>query len=367
MSAMPSAPKLTRQYRTKCARLLFVFASVLSVTFCAGVRPRTTAENPARISVEELWIDPLDLEARDLLHGAGGRALAPDPSAPYELIAVDNGGYSPGYDVRDPQGIDWSVKLGLEAQPEVVVSRVLWAIGYHQPPTYLLPEWQLTGSRAGRQQRARFRRESDDATVVAEWSWYENPFVTTRPFKGLIVANLILNNWDWKTSNNKIYEVTVDGATRRQYVVRDVGASLGKTTLPWIAKWTPFRAMAQGTRNDVDDFDEQGFIKSVSGGRVEFHYRGIHDALIDTVTVDDVMWTCRLLARMSDDHWHDAFRAAGYDEEQRTRYIVKLRSKIQDGLALGASLASPAPGSVTKAVAEQRSDTTDDLFADVAH
>ena len=42
-------------------------------------------------------------------------------------------------------GVEWSVKLGPEAHTEVVLSRVLSAVGYHQPPVYYLPAWQLGG------------------------------------------------------------------------------------------------------------------------------------------------------------------------------------------------------------------------------
>ena len=110
--------------------------------------------------------------------------------ARYELIAVDDSGYSPGYDVRDPKGTEWSVKLGIEAQPELVASRVLWAIGYHQPPTYLLTKWESPQSLADHRKSARFRRKSAGEKAVSDWSWYENPFVTTQPFRGLVVANL---------------------------------------------------------------------------------------------------------------------------------------------------------------------------------
>ena len=55
--------------------------------------------------------------------------------------------------------------------------------------------------------------------MTRKQSWYENPFVSTQPFKGLLVANLILNNWDWKTSNNKVYDLADrDGASRRVFV-----------------------------------------------------------------------------------------------------------------------------------------------------
>jgi hypothetical protein len=302
---------------------------------CAGRIVRTVSADPARTEIAHLWVAPDDLESRDLFHGPGGPALAPPAGVSYAVIAEDDTGFSPGYDVRDPDGTRWSVKLGIEAQPEVAASRVLWAIGFHQPPTYILRDWQLAGAGDGAPALARFRRESDDETVLGDWSWYENPFVDTRPFKGLLVANLMLNNWDWKTSNNKVYEIAGEDGTRRPiYVVRDLGASLGKTTFPALLTWTPFRAMAQGTRNDVDGFEEQGFIKRVDGDRVAFHYRGIHGTLVDTLTVDDVVWTCQLMSRLSSTQWDDAFRAAGYDEAERQRYVAKILSKIREGLHL---------------------------------
>jgi hypothetical protein len=249
-------------------------------------------------------------------------------------VAVDDSGYSAGYDVRDPQGTDWSVKLGIEAQPELVASRVLWAVGYHQPLVYVLTHWTLAGTHQSSQGLARFRREPPNHKVGADWSWYQNPFVTTQAFRGLVVASLILNNWDWKTSNNKIYDVGDGDRMRRMYVIRDLGASLGKTSFPRLLKWTPFRAMAQGSRNDIVDFEEQGFIKGVEDGRVKFDYRGIHTPLVNMLTVDDVVWTCKLMARISDRQWRDAFRAAGYEEAEQQRYIAKLKSKISEGLAL---------------------------------
>jgi hypothetical protein len=321
-------------------RLSLILPLAVLVASCAGRTPKTTAADPARIDVSQLWVDPRDIETRDLFHGAGGAALAPNPSIAYQLVAVDDSGYSPGYEVRDRQGTEWSVKLGIEAQPEIVASRVLWAIGFHQPPTYLLTDWQLEDKQGGPQAVARFRRESEDRKVVSDWSWYENPFVTTKPFRGLVVANLILNNWDLKTSNNKVYTIAARGKEpRRLYVVRDLGASLGKTTFPAILQWTPFRAMAQGSRNDIDDFEQQGFVKGVEGQRVKFHYRGTNGALVETLTVDDVVWTCRMMARLSDRQWADAFRAAGYDRAVGQRYAAKLKTKIREGLALDRSQA----------------------------
>ena len=79
---------------------------------------------------------------------------------------------------------------------------------------------------------ARFRLNSSDAEAVGDWSWADNDFLGTQPYHGLIVANILLNNWDWKTSNNKIYHFKSGVSPRQRYVVRDLGASLGKTSHP---------------------------------------------------------------------------------------------------------------------------------------
>lgn len=301
-------------------------------TGCAKSLQRVQLATGAPARVAELWQEPSS--ARDLFHGPGGERLAPT-SRTFAFVAQDTSGWSPGFDVRDANGLEWSVKLGPEAQSEVVTSRILWGLGYHQPPLYYLDNWTLTGAQSRNQPAGRFRAELPNQKVVGEWSWYENPFVGSPEYGGLIVANVMLNSWDWKTSNNKIYELRAAGEAPRQvYVVRDLGASLGKTSFPKFLRLTPMRGFGQGSRNDVAGFEEQGFIKGLDGERVRFHYNGIHNKIVETVTVDDVVWTCRLMARVSDAQWHDAFRAAGFAPGDQQRYIEKLKSKIRDGLAL---------------------------------
>jgi hypothetical protein len=328
-----SAPLRHRSSWPTCGRAFVVLAFVsLSCAGHGGLK--TTAPDPTKIAIDELWQDPRDLETRDLFYGPGGQSSAPDPASPYKVIAVDNSGFSAGYHVRDSRGVEWNVKVGLEAQSEIASSRVLWAVGYHQPSIYALTSWELIGAAPGHQGIARFRPKVTDKTVESDWSWYENPFVTTQPYRGLVVANLILNNWDWKSSNNKVYVAEGSDGPQRLYVVRDLGASLGRTSFPSFLKWTPFRMGKQGSRNDVDGFDEQGFITGVDGQHVKFDYHGLHTGLVNTLTVDDVVWTCRLMARLSDQQWNDAFRAAGYDAAHRQRYITKLKSKVRQGLDL---------------------------------
>jgi hypothetical protein len=96
--------------------------------------------------------------------------------------------------------------------------------------------------------------------------------------------------------------------------------------------WLPMRGLGQGSRNDLEDFESQGFIKRVEGMKVDFDYRGIHKSLVDSLSVADVVWTCQLMTRLSDSQWHDAFRAAGYGDEHARRYVAKIKGKVAQGL-----------------------------------
>lgn len=260
---------------------------------------------------------------RTIRDGPTAGVSAPTSKTRFKFKARDTTGRSPGYDVVDAKGIEWSVKLGKEAQSEVVASRILWVLGYHQPPTYYLDAWMLddAGEDSGPKGPARFRPSLPGARVVGEWSWHQNPFVGTREFRGLVLANMLINNWDLKSSQNKIYEFNRStAAPDRWYVVRDLGASFGKPRWPF------------GTKNDVEDFEKHGFIRTVNGPRFEFHYSGRHSELSRSVTTADMRWICSRLSRLTMDQWRDAFGAAGYDDATAERYIRKLREKINQGL-----------------------------------
>ena len=299
--------------------------------------PATGATPPP---IYELWQEPSDLPKRDLFYGVGGRDLVPSARAHYEYKSADSTGASRGYKVHDDNGGKWDVKLGEEVQPEIVVSRLLWAIGFHQPPVYYMPPgWTLSGApgwldmAAGAQNGARFRPDLPNRDVIGEWSWYDNPFVGTRPFKGLVLANLIVANWDYKASNNRIYRVKPPvGDASRLFVVQDLGASLGMET-PHVIHKLRLRSL-RGSKNRIEDFERTGFIRSVRGDRVELDYQGMDPGLFENISPADVRWVCRLLSRLSDRQWNDAFRAAGYQHELRERYITKIKEKVAQGAAL---------------------------------
>lgn len=311
-------------------RAIVIAVVVVACTYA----PQAEPQPGGTADIAELWQEPADLIERDLLHGPGGAALAPPADGTFEFVAFKTTGTNPGYDVKDSSGRMWSVKLGVEAQSEVTTSRILWAMGYPQPATYYVRQFTLTGTDAGVKINARFRTDLDQWRAAGEWSWYENPFVGTQPFRGLVVAQLVLNNWDMKTSNNRIYEATDPSAMpRRQFMVRDVGSSLGHSKQFRLFAMLGTRGI-QGSKNDIDDFERQGFIEKVDGDTVDFDYRGMNQPLVDTVTPSDVIWACEQLAKIPDGHWQAAFKAGAYTQADADRYIRKIKEKISQGLAL---------------------------------
>jgi len=304
-----------------------VFLVVCTAAACAPTLKQTRPQGlrPTTVPILELWSNPTDLTQRNLTWGPGRQASAPSPKATYTVLKKDDTGYSPGYDVVGPDGRKWSVKIGKEVQPEIVVSRILWALGYYQPETYYVTGWQLTGDWKYEGEPARFRLQSDHDSD-GEWKWVDNPFAGSTPMHGLIVINLLLGNWDLKTSNNRVYMLEDSKSEpRRRYVVQDLGASLGK----W--RVLPFGI---GTRNDVDDFEGTPLIKDVDNNEVRLNYRGRHGEIFGVLSVADVTWACELMNQLSDAQLDDAFEAAGYPADIGLRYIKKIREKIREGLAL---------------------------------
>jgi hypothetical protein len=279
----------------------------------------------------ELWSPPDDLADRDFFNGPWGAARAPDPAAVYTFVAPKTGGINPGMTVRDPEGRQWKVKQapltgrGAEGPIEVVLSRVLSGVGYRQPPVYYLPSFLLARQHgAERVGGGRFRLSMKGLKERGSWSWMDNPYTGSRPLNGLLVILLMFNSSDLKDSNNSLYDYTAPGAEHptRWFVVRDIGTALGST-----GRLAPLRG-------NLAAFERLGFIKGVADGYVQFHYSGLHQELFTRrITPGDVYWAAQLMARVSDTQWADAFRAGGYTPDVTGRFVAKLKSKIDDGLA----------------------------------
>ena len=313
------------------AALAVAFAS----TGCTNMHVKRPTSPMPPVAGATLWEKPTDLARRDLFYGPWGAQRAPVADAEYTLVELKHTGVNLGMTVRDAQGREWSVKqtppggLDREGPVEVTVSRLLSAVGYHQPPVYFLPAFRLkddwgTHTEIG----GRFRLKDESLSDKGEWSWQENPFVGSQPYQGLLVLLMMLNSTDLKNSNNTLYEHRNGDRIEQWYTVRDVGAALGDSE-----RLAPLKG-------DPDAFERQPFVIGVSNGFVDFAYKSWYRNLVrDRITPNDVRWASDLLGQLSDRQWQDAFRAGGYPVSDANRFIRRMKEKIEQGRSLSAPAA----------------------------
>ncbi len=306
--------------------VVLLAGAVCIATACHAAIRSTITSPPTPELTAELWHAPEP--HRDLFWGVGGARLAPDPNVTSQVLEIKHGGFSRGLTVEGPGKRKWSAKFPPEASTEVVASRILWGVGFHQPPIYYVGRWNAEGAPDPNPQLpARFRESKPDLHGLEAhgiWSYYQNPFVGTRELNGLLVLQVMLGNSDLKDEQNVLYKLKepFEGASR-WYVARDLGQSFGRT------------GVIDAPRGDLKAFEETPFIKGIVGQYVRFDYRGRHGVLVDHMTVADVRWICETLQKLTDAQWQDAFRAGGYAPDAANRFIHRFKQKIEEGLALG--------------------------------
>ncbi|HVF57695.1 MAG TPA: hypothetical protein VM934_16190 [Pyrinomonadaceae bacterium] len=293
---------------------LSLVSPALAAQAGAGKKKQTPKGTPT------LWREPGDIGARDLLRGPGADEMKPDLSS-ITFVEMVTGGYSTKYRVRDGAGRMWVVKVGKEAQPETACTRLLWAVGYHADINYLVPKVEIKSK--GTFENARFEARPEGVERFGEWEWAQNPFVGTREFNGLKVLMVLFNNWDLKTSNNRIAHARGEAGDELRYVVSDLGATFGKTG-----------NFVTHNRNVPKDYAGTSFVEGVEGRKVIFGYHGKSKSVLDDITVDDAKWVGELLSRLSDQQIQDAFRAANYGPEDVLLLSQVVRGRINELLKL---------------------------------
>ena len=315
--------------------ITIAIAATLTISVaCAGVKVPKAQTTPAPVAAS-MWIEPHNLAERDLFLGPWGAENAPDPKGVYTLVERKHSGVNLGLTVKDEKGREWSVKqpypggLDSEAPVEVALSRLLSAIGYHQPPIYFLPAFTLKDDLGKTVEvGGRFRLKDARLKETGFWKWEDNPFVGKKPHQGLIVLLMMFNSTDLKNTNNSLYEYRDGDLVQQWYVARDLGAALGDHN--------PIAPR----KNHPETFEKVPYVLGVNNGHVQFAYNGWYKNLVkDRITPEDIAWVSELLGRLSDKQWSDAFRAAGYEPAVANRFIAKLKEKVEQGRAFGARAA----------------------------
>jgi hypothetical protein len=334
-----------------------LFCALLSSPFSSFARPAdqqssktenqgSSEDQPldrSRLHNPVLWHDPGTIASLDLFYGKGGKEG--QPVAPFKFESEDLHGTNPKFDVRDARGTRWRVKLGDEAQPEVVASRLLWAVGYFVDDDYLLPDadiehLQITRgadhASGGHIVDARFSRKPEGQKKIGAWLWRDNPFKGTREFNGLRVMMAVMNNWDLKDVNNAVYEDEKSG--RDIFLTSDIGATFGTNGVSW---------SKDRSKGDVDTFAKSKFITHKADTTVDFatpaapslvmapnvkQYemrRGL-EWIGKDIPIVDARWIGSLLKQLSHQQLVDAFRAAHFSPQDMDTYVRVVESRIRE-------------------------------------
>jgi hypothetical protein len=318
----------------------FASGILLTVVLSVPISAAHKKEDSAGIKTVVLWRDPVDIRSRNLFYGPGGKAH--QPNGRFVFVKEDLGGTNPKFDIRDEDGVRWKVKMGNEARPETVATRITWAVGYSADEDYFVPCLQVQGmpaylhrgqklvGRDGSVRDVRLKRE--ETKKIGTWDWRQDAFANTRELNGLRVLMALINNWDLKDENNGIYHEDA----KYVYVVNDLGASFGSASRTWP------RSRSKG---DLDSYQHSKFLTKVTDTTVSFrtparpsfvflvnpkeYFQRIHLEWIGKdIPRNDARWMGRVLARLSPNQIRDAFRAAGYSSTQVEAFASIMETRI---------------------------------------
>jgi hypothetical protein len=302
---------------------------------------------PAQLRNATIWHAPKSISTQDLFLGQGGEKHQPKP--PFTFLKEDHNGTNPKMDVRDAEGKKWRVKTGDEAQPEVVASRLLWAVGYYVNDDYVLPVATVSGvemkrgdkeTKSGALRDARFSRKPGGQDKIGTWEWKTNPFYGTREFNGLRVMMAVMNNWDLKDVNNSVY---FDSKTKQHILlVNDIGATFGTNGLTF---------SQSKSKGNVDSFKDSKFIKNQTSTTVDFatpkrptgmlvatlgataksfSMRSGLDWIGDDIPRADAKWIGGLLGQLTHQQLVDAFRAGNFPSQDIDEYVTVVENRIAE-------------------------------------
>jgi len=324
----------------------------LIVSFLACSLPAACGEDKPAVAEGStgqnvLWVDPVDLASRNLLFGPGGDQG--QPKGPMTFVEEDRAGTNPKFEVLDHDGTKWKAKLGVEARPETVATRLLWAVGYFADQDYMLTNLQvekmptrlrrgqhLVGP-GGKLENVRLERHIKGEDKVGEWRWKKNPFTGTREFNGLRVMMALINNWDLKDQNNAIYSEKAY-PEKQFYAVSDLGATFGSTGFGWTQ---------ESSKGNLKSYRRSKFISKVTPDYVDFnvptrpvwirffglpaYVSRLHMREIGKrVPRADAKWMGGLLAKLSAEQIRDAFRSGGYSSEDVEGFAGALEKRIAE-------------------------------------
>jgi hypothetical protein len=313
----------------------------------------------------------------------------------WTVVESKTDGVTPGFTVRDRNGTLWFLKFdppgyrGMTTGTEVVVTKLMWALGYHTPENYIAKLFRdrltiregATFELPGRPQREMGIHDIDDLLdradrdpdgsyrVVASRGLPGKPvgpfrFYDTRPddpndvvahehrreLRGLAVFAAWVNHVDAKSGNSLDTLITEDGRGRVRHHLIDFGSTLGSGSLEPRHHWEGYEYMVErgqiGRRMFLLGFplEEWRTVKydgTSEIGRIpadrsnwnpdEWKPRVPNAAFVRT-RADDRFWAARKLAAMSDEMITAAVRTGEFSNPESEKILVRALIDRRDAI-----------------------------------
>ncbi len=331
--------------------MVLVAYTTLALSAGESSKKNKLADANAKIAPGTLWVDPVDIQSRDLFYGPGGKDHQPTGTK-FTFVDEDLDGTNAKYNVKAEDGVKWKIKIGAEAQPETAATRLVWAVGYFANEDYFLPDVHVADLPAhlhrgqkqvgpdGEMRNVRLKRHLKGDEKLGEWRWRDDPFARTREWNGLRVMMAVINNWDLKDNNNAVVEV--EKSKDRIYMVKDLGASFGTTG------YNPNHELSKG---NLKNYSHSHFIAKKTSDYVDFATPSRPAVFVffnpseffprmnmrwigKRVPRSDARWMGQMLARLSPAQIRDAFRAAGYSPQVTEGFAQVVERRIAELTAL---------------------------------
>jgi hypothetical protein len=284
-----------------------------------------------------VWEDRGALTPSKVYWGSAGGAadpLARLPSPPYSHFEQDttSNATSPKARLTDSKGIKWTVKFGEEIHSDVAAPRLAQAMGFGTVESYFVPGGKVEGITTKTDlgaahgwikpdgtfdKGARFKRHNKEETVVTDsankdmtWTEAENPGVPPEHLSGLLILDVLINNWDAQRKNCKVYHVDGKNGPQNWFIISDYGASFADK---------PFH------KYNLSQYQkEQSFIKDLSGGFVNLIYASSVSSqakLHGRIPLAHAQWFRKQLEKLTDDDIQASFDAASATDALNHAYM----------------------------------------------
>jgi len=337
----------------------------------------------------------------------GSRPMTPDEIAKgpdsttgpapgrWTVTSSKSDGVTPGFTIRDSTGQLWFLKFdppgyrGMATGTEVVVTKLLWALGYYVPENYvtsLRREQLVVGERArfdppGGKQRAmrlsdidtllkRADREPDgsyrivaskalEGTILGGFRFYDTrpddpndvvPHEHRRDLRGYSVFAAWLNHVDAKAINSMDTLVKEGGRAFVRHNLLDFGSTLGSASLSPREHWEGFEYMVEPgqTRKQMATFGfyfpqwhTVDFYEAPSVGRLpldntrfdpdRWKPRVPNPAFVRART-DDKFWAAQKLVAFTDDMLGAAVRTGKFGDPKSEDFLVRALAERRDAI-----------------------------------